>query len=138
MQVKSFALGLLLLSLIMAGCGSSNKIPLGRVEGVITVDGQPLDGAEIVFEPTNGRSSVGWTDEKGHYELDYTMETKGAILGTHVVRIKSARSASGGEGDGPKVEARKEILPGKYHTSSTLTAEVTKGNNVIDFALGTK
>ncbi len=122
---------------LLVGCGESNSVPLGQVQGTITVDGQPLDGAEITFEPANGRPSVGMTDDAGHYFLEYTMEKRGAVLGSHVVRIRGARNASGGEGDGPQVAARKENLPAKYHTASELTAEVNKGKNVIDFDLVT-
>ena len=122
----------------MLGCSNSSGPDLGYVEGVVTLDGKPLDGAAIQFEPAGGRASSAITDAQGHYVLDFSATSQGALIGKHVVRIQSARTASGGEGDAPLVKARPEILPAKYHARSELTAEVEGGSNTIDFDLTSK
>ncbi|QDU75539.1 Bacterial Ig-like domain (group 1) [Bremerella volcania] len=123
---------------VVIGCSKADGPDLGYVEGTVTLDGKPLDGAEVQFEPTNARPSVAFTDENGHYVLKFTGSRDGATIGTHTVRILSARGSSGGEGDGPVVKARPELLPPKYHEKSTLTADVQSGNNTIDFDLQSK
>lgn len=123
---------------IIIGCSKSEGPELGYVEGIVTLNGEPLDGATIQFEPTGGRASSAITDERGHYILDFSATSQGALVGKHVVRIQSARAASGGEGGAPLVKSRPEILPAKYHARSELTAEVQGGNNTIDFALESK
>lgn len=120
------------------GCAQAAGPELGYVEGNVTLDGKPLDGAEVQFEPSDSRPSVAFTDENGHYVLKFTGSRDGATVGTHTVRILSARGSSGGEGDGPLVKARPELLPAKYHEKSTLTADVQSGNNTIDFDLQSK
>lgn len=123
---------------LVMGCSQNAGPELGYVEGNVTLDGKPLDGAEVQFEPSDARPSVAFTDENGHYVLQFTGTRNGATVGSHVVRILSARGSSGGEGDGPFVKARPELLPAKYHDKSTLTAEVQSGNNTIDFDLQSK
>lgn len=120
------------------GCAQESGPELGYVEGNVTLDGKPLDGAEVSFEPSDSRPSVAFTDDSGHYVLKFTGARNGATVGTHTVRIVSARGSSGGEGDGPLVKARRELLPPKYHEKSTLVAEVKSGNNTIDFELESK
>ncbi len=122
----------------LVGCSKGAGPDLGYVEGVVTLDGKPLDGAEVSFEPKDGRPSIAIADPSGHYVLKFTGSRNGAAIGAHVVRITSARGSSGGEGDGPLVKARPELLPAKYHAKSTLTAEVAAGNNEIDFDLTSK
>lgn len=123
---------------LVIGCSKPSGPDLGYVEGDVTLDGKPLDGAEVQFEPSDARPSVAFTDENGHYVLKFTGSRDGATVGTHTVRILSARGSSGGEGDGPLVKARPELLPAKYHVNSQLTANVQSGNNTIDFDLQSK
>lgn len=123
---------------LVLGCAQASGPELGYVEGNVTLDGKPLDGAEVSFEPSDARPSVAFTDDSGHYVLKFTGARDGATVGTHVVRIVSARGSSGGEGDGPLVPARRELLPAKYHEKSTLVAEVKSGNNTFDFDLQSK
>jgi len=110
-----------------AGCGG-DRPKLGAVTGKVTLDGRPLKGARILFSPTEldrGRESVGFTDVEGNYELIYIRDIRGASIGTHVVRITTANSEEG----------TAEKLPARYHSRTTLEAEVGRGSNEIDFAL---
>jgi len=123
---------------VTVGCGGSNLPPTGTVTGTVAVDGQPIEGASVEFIPTSGRPSVGLTDATGKYELLITNDEKGALVGSHKVRITTLINPVTSEGDGPTVEGRKEMLPAKYHDESELTAEVAGGSNTIDFDLTTK
>jgi hypothetical protein len=79
--------------LFLAGCGGST---FPSVTGTVTLDGQPLDGAVVVFSPDGGAGggqvATGVTDSDGSFKM-----------GTLKL------------GDG--------VRPGKYHVTITKTAE---------------
>jgi hypothetical protein len=55
----------------------------------VTYAGRPLAGAEVEFTPVGpGTSSVGFTNPQGAYELQYTLQKKGALIGEHKVQIR--------------------------------------------------
>ncbi len=113
----------------IGGCGGGD---LAQVSGTVTLDGQPLEGAQVSFWPLDAeagsdRPSAGVTDGSGQYRLMYTAEEPGVLPGRHKVEISTA---SGGE-EGPKAER----LPPRYNTNTELTAEVTSGRNTLDFEL---
>jgi len=114
-----------------AGCG--NSVELGQVAGTITLDGQPLAKAKIEFQPQEiGSPSYGRTDENGHYELMFAVDTPGAMLGKHVVRISTFRQEPGS--GGPPVTIPERVPP-KYNEKSELIREVKPGRNTFDFRL---
>ena len=80
-------LTLCILLLLSIGCGGDSNI--GKVEGVVSLDGEPLKRALVCFYPTDGRASAGQTDEEGHYELQYIRNVKGAVVGPHKVTIST-------------------------------------------------
>ena len=94
------------------------------VTGTVTLDGQPLERAAVIFRPTEGRASRGLTDKEGRFELLYLRDIRGAMLGSHQVSI-TTRSESRPE----------ELVPEKYNQRTTLTREVEDTNNVFEFAL---
>tara|TARA_R110002167_G_scaffold364570_1_gene586615 strand:+ start:2362 stop:2775 length:414 start_codon:yes stop_codon:yes gene_type:complete len=129
-----FAIG----TLFLTGCGSdAEKLPeLSDATGTILLDGKPLVGGLVSFEPqisnsVKAKASFGSTDEEGKFKLRYNATTDGVIPGKQVVRVSKL--------SGTNEEPGEEILPGKYNTESTLTAEVTKeGPNDFPFDLKSK
>ena len=117
---------------LLTGC---SKYKTGDVQGVITLDGQPLENATVTFSPAQGRASVGQTDAEGRYRLRYTNAENGAEYGEHRVSITSAIQGVPAEGDVGGVEGRRELLPARYHAETELVAEVKPGSNTFDFAL---
>lgn len=114
---------------MLIGCSRSKQPPLGTVEGFVTLDGNPLTAAAVLFTPEGpGRTSIGITDADGRYSLTYLRDIKGADVGRHKVRITTATDDNGG----------KERLPKRYHAKSQLTAAVEPGSNQYDFTLTTK
>lgn len=111
--------------LLLHGCGRP-EVELGSVTGTITLDGKPLANAFVQFVPSRGgRAAGGATDDTGHYELDYSAQDKGALVGSAKVLISTGDPEAG----------RKELLPPRYNRQSELTADVGPGANVLDFAL---
>ncbi|MEW4531444.1 MAG: hypothetical protein ACF8PG_17935 [Maioricimonas sp. JB045] len=123
------------LLLIGVGCSGSSDAPdLGRVSGTVTLNGEPLADATVVFVPERGRSSIAVTDASGQYSLQYTNDKSGAIIGQHTVRITTGKEGFEGEG-GEGRQAQAERVPPHYNTVSELKEEVTSGSNTIDFDL---
>jgi len=132
-----FRTGALIFALVVAGCSTpGEELPeLVEVTGTVTLDGEPLEAAVLIFSPEaagpkgRGRPSMGTTDAEGHYELMYNTDVTGATPGKYTVSIsKSADSAP----DAPE----EETLPPKYNIETELTAEVTaNGPNTFDFDL---
>ena len=123
---------LALYCLMIPGCGSAGK--LATVRGEITLNGQPLQGALIEFQPTDprGSPSSGMTDDEGRYELMYTFAKSGAAPGEHVVSIRTGGSRV--DDSGREVECR-ECVPAKYNSQTELWRTVEPGRNVLDFDL---
>ena len=137
-RYRNFVLSLSVLLLCFCGCPSSNE-NIGWVEGVVTVNGTPVEGARVRFYPTTGRGSSGKTDEKGHSEWKYTRSEDGAVIGEHKVTISTEVEANNYEQD-DAVEARAESIPKKYVNLKTtdLTATVKSGNNTHNFDIKSK
>jgi hypothetical protein len=121
---------LVLGAFLLSGCGGPEHPDVGRVSGVVTLDGQPLAEATVMFQPTQGRASIATTDSAGKYSLTYLDGVPGALLGAHKVII---RTEIPGEDGQPPIA--KEKLPKKYHEQTELTAEVKPGSNTFDFEL---
>ncbi|MCA9071448.1 MAG: hypothetical protein KDA84_21115 [Planctomycetaceae bacterium] len=97
----------------------NEKAELSPVKGLVTINGKPLAGATITFEPEKGKSSKAKSDKNGRFKLK-----QGAIAGKHVVKISTA------------TPARTEFLPAKYNEKSSLVIEVKSGNeNEFQFEL---
>lgn len=133
-MTDSLAIRLCFASLLwFTGCGGPAHPDVGRVSGVITLDGQPLPEATVMFQPTQGRASIATTDAAGKYSLTYLDGVPGALLGAHKVII---RTEIPGEDGQPPIA--KEKLPKKYHEQTELTAEVKPGANTFNFSLEAK
>ena len=123
---------------VVAGCSTGKpNVPFGTVHGRVTLDGEPLSNAAVMFEPENGRPSYGVTSDTGQYSLVYRGKPWGAIVGQHKVRITTEALIPDSPGSAA-AKVVKEKLPPKYHTQTTLSAEVAKGDNTIDFDLTSK
>jgi hypothetical protein len=127
---RSVSVWLLTLFTIIAptflGCGP-DRPALGRVEGVVTLDKKPLAGATVSFKPQTGKGSFGITNQDGHYELFYIRDIKGAIVGSHTIRITTTTENS-----------PKELIPRRYNVRSELEGEVKAGKNTLNFELSSE
>lgn len=72
------------LSVAVVGCGSGPKYY--SVEGIVTVDGQPLEGATVTFQNDKGLA-VGMTSASGKFKL-LSGGQEGALGGTYKVTVK--------------------------------------------------
>ena len=121
----------LILALSVTGCGGDGP-ELEVVTGKVTLNGDPLPDADVEFQPDEGSPSYGMTDDKGRYDLMYTRDKRGAMLGEHTVRIMTPTTDTDAQGNEVRVPQQ---VPPKYNAGSKLTREVKPGKNRIDFQL---
>lgn len=135
---RSIALGIALALCVFSGCGSD----IAEVKGRVTLDGQPLKDATVMFLPAGGgRPGTAITDADGRYELLFTGTEKGAMIGKNVVKISTyypPMGNTGADGKTSEIPACPERLPAKYHDRTELIAEVKPGVRAYDFDLKSK
>ncbi|MGH7201639.1 MAG: carboxypeptidase-like regulatory domain-containing protein, partial [Planctomycetaceae bacterium] len=80
-----------LAGLVLAGCGGGDQPETYPVVGTVTLDGEPVDRAHVIFHPENpaqgGVTARGQTDESGAYQLTTFDTGDGAVAGTYTVTI---------------------------------------------------
>jgi hypothetical protein len=75
---------LILVAVAAAGCGSK----LVKVEGTVTLDGQPVQGATVIFfSESGGPQANGLTDDDGKFKLTTFNTGDGAIPGSYKVTV---------------------------------------------------
>lgn len=123
-------LGVVAVALAVVGCGPSGPV-LTPVNGVITLEGEPLEGAVVLFQPEEGgKPATGLTDAAGAFTLTTFEPGDGAQVGVNSVAITkelpSTSSANVEEGEITEVELG---TPPRYASPmlSGLTVDVQKG-----------
>lgn len=116
------------ISMGMVGCGTAEG--LGRVTGVVKLDGQPVPDASVEFTPVDGKglTSYGRTDKSGYYEMMATRTEKGAAIGQNRVKISTHEVIDNSH-------SVPEKIPTKYNSATELSADVKSGSNTFDFEL---
>ena len=113
----------LAISLPFLGCGSAEY---GSVEGQITLDGKPLEGAFVQFfpeAPGTGTVAYGKTDAQGRYQMTISDAHEGILPGTYRVEITTAEVAVD---DNARPYMIPERIPVQYNKKSEL-----RGKTVI-------
>jgi hypothetical protein len=128
--------GLLLVAVLAAasGCGTSES----AVEGIVTLDGKPVEKATVTFNPTDGgRPAVGQTGSDGTFKLSEKVKA-----GTYKVTVSKREAADAGGPIDPSDPAQKQkmlqmmkmggkglgaapksLLPEKYESDKTTPFE---------------
>lgn len=133
----------------LLGCGGT-KIVLPQsvpMTGKITLDGEPLAEATVVFTPTKagGTTAMGVTDEGGNYELFISasnVRQAGAVPGDYKVQVSTLLPPpkAGDKVDPVGTAVRQEKVPQKYTRleSTPLKAKVENDGGSQDFELKSK
>jgi hypothetical protein len=133
-------LGLLaLLSVVLVGgCGPKAPATL-PVSGVVTLDGQPVEKAAVMFQPTEGRGALGQTDAQGRFLLS-TVPGNQRVT---VTRVEYQGLSSGDDKLTPDPGAggiqQKWIVPKRYSLPDTsgLSVDVKPGMAPVELKLQT-
>jgi len=143
----------LLFVVALIGCGSGGGLRVEYVEGVLTLDGEPLSEASVTFVPTSDgptiETAMGMTNDRGVYKLS-SMNGKpmaGAVAGEYKVLVSKVHAESLTDGleygatMGYAVPYRQtQLLPHIYRDmqETPFSATVKKGKNKIDLELKSK
>ena len=127
-----WTMAVLLSILPMTGCGGPFK-PV-YLEGLVTLDGEPLAGATVTFLPEDGdgHPASGFTDQEGVFKLTTFKKNDGALPGeycivvTKIQSIEAPPEANSGEADAVlkhykslKSQGRRTLLPPIYAQAAT-------------------
>lgn len=139
MQGARFLLTSGILTACLLGCGESGP-KVGTVTGTVKLDGDPVEGAFVTFMPlfSDGTEcqSAEKTDASGAFEMQYSIDKKGVLLGEHQVTISTKDFEK--QPDGSNKTIPEEIPKWYYGPDSVLRFTVEEGENVADFDLTKK
>jgi hypothetical protein len=81
-------------AVVICGCGSGNGLTMGRVSGLVTYKGTPVELGEVLFVPdsnkgTSGVPSMGPIGKDGRYIMSTQESGDGVIAGYHKVGIRA-------------------------------------------------
>ncbi|MDR2171758.1 MAG: carboxypeptidase-like regulatory domain-containing protein [Planctomycetaceae bacterium] len=144
---------IIVLFFVVVGC-NNNPFGVVYVEGIVNVDGLPVEGVMVTFSSTtgNGVTAVGTTDKDGKFVLT----TAGAKFGTGIMPGTYALTFAKNEFTASKDEklivdyntpagepyTMVELIPSKYNDPTTsgfepVTVEKKK-KNIFKFEIKTK
>ena len=152
MRITTRAMFALVLALTVAtvGCKGSRLEGLVDAEGVVTLNGSPVEGATVIFAPKSygekSGSATATTDAQGKFKLTTSQPGDGAYPGDYLVSVtkdrvegvmsfeESARRAADPNGAGKEPAPEQSVvheLPTKYGdiNSSGLTVTLPAGGD---------
>lgn len=135
---------LIAICVIAGGCSGGNEaelLPVQKVQGTLTYQGKPMDGAVVIFFPNENGLYKGCpraiSDESGHYQLTTFNENDGAPAGDYKVTIYWPEGGADPETADPLPPDRLNKVYADIKTTK-LTASVSNNSGDIDFALPPK
>lgn len=126
--------GLLVVGMMMLGCGSGGV----SLKGKVSYDNNVVDQGAITLIPASASGKkVGGIIKDGTFEIP---KDKGLVAGQYKVEITWAKKTGKKvqEEPGSKEfvsEERKQAIPAKYNSQTTLQVTLKSGENVEDFLL---
>jgi hypothetical protein len=128
-------LGLIAAVCALYGCGPGNGLTMGRVSGLVTYNGQPVEFGEVLFLPdsakgNNGVPSMGSIGKDGTYTMSTQEASDGVIAGYHKVGIRALDATKVGKDDtptlDPTVATGKELMSNRLSKRKSQAAAVSK------------
>lgn len=145
---------------LTTGCDSTPRLETVPVSGVVTLDGEPVEGATVTFRPVNpeqGIAASGKTDKDGVYKLTAVgagadvkvTPGSGTVPGQYQVTVtknvvpdrpedyEEWASQSSAQGDPAAVAAQQitYVVPRKYNRPQTSGLQVTVKDGENDIPL---
>lgn len=157
-----FQLSLILCSVLAFGCNpvGTPQLRTAKVQGLVLLDGLPLDQAKVVFLPTkltNNEESImqlayGTTNAEGEFELEYSDGTKELVAGFYTVIISKVNKEPDSEvnrnepwptsllpesiADLTAFSSTGETIRPIYNRDSKLTCKVTASTGIFRARFG--
>jgi len=124
--------------IVLTGCGNQDSVERTKVEGMVTLNGTPVEKGVITFIPTGKGVAAGTNIESGTYSIK---EENGPSPGDYRVEIDSSvptgKKIMSTDGES-KVDEFKSGIPEKYNRQTELKVTIKKGNNQYKFDLEVK
>lgn len=118
----------------LSGCSSGPST--ASVKGDVRLNGEPVEAGSISFIPSSGEGTkVAAAIENGKYEI---AADRAPAPGSYKVEItwdKPTGRKIPSADPGMQTDERREAIPAKYNTQTTLVEELTAGENVKNFTL---
>ena len=110
----------LFVALCAIGCGKSGPAS-SHVTGTVTLDGQPVEQGEVLFRPSEGGGTpYACPIAAGKFEGDVAPGAK---------RVEINATGDTGKTAPDGMPEYKNLIPAKYNTETTLTADIADGSN---------
>jgi hypothetical protein len=122
------------LSIVVAGCARGPAT--GKVNGEVTLDGQPLTKGHVEFSPLDGQGQTGGAIiANGQFSAEIPVaKMKVAIHSPKVVGKRKAYDTP----ESPWEDEVAEALPPRYHINSDITLDVQPGTQAVRYDLKSK
>lgn len=127
-----------ILPILWSGCGTGSRLQTFPVTGTVTLDGQPVADADVVFIPSAGSQSQlacqAVTDAEGRYEVSthagrgkYQPGMQSGVYEVEVLKLGAFHP----------LRPPPNLLPARYasRTTSGLRLEVAQGPQTYDIQL---
>jgi hypothetical protein len=128
-------LGLIAAVCAVCGCGPGNGLTMGRVSGLVTYNGQPVEFGDVLFLPDSGKGnsgvpSMGSIGKDGTYVMSTQESGDGVIAGYHKVGIRALDATKVSQDQTPKLDptvaAGKELLANRLSQRKAQAAALSK------------
>jgi hypothetical protein len=133
LKFSQFGISTLLLCLLTIGCGGGDEqVPVGEVEGTVTVNDEPLADGSISFYDAATGNSAGGAIVNGKFKF-----TEPVPAGTYKVAIRPPDAPQPDDEESGKLASAAHIIPDGYRDDSTsgLVATIAEGPNSLEFEL---
>lgn len=124
-----------------SGTGSAKRPACTKVSGIVTLNGDPVEGASVMLHPAaKGSPAMGITDFGGRFVLETFEKADGVVPGEYKITVRKMEAGTApaapkeGEpqgGDGPKPTEPTNLLPVKYLEPEGSGLSVTVGKEPI-------
>ena len=122
---------------LLSGCGADHGFT--PVKGHVFLDGKPIDGAAVLFEPESGGvPATGVTNGSGEFSLSTTGHGAGAAVGKHGISVsKQVVAQPNRKVEEGEIVAMKSETPEKYASPRTsgISIEVKPGMAPVELQL---
>lgn len=145
----------LLIGVAAVGCNRPERVPLGKVSGSVSLDGQPISDGTIILEVPGNRSAYGKIVNGQITEVTTYDVGDGAPVGQAKIAIfatSAAASAESPAADAPAdpgtlaplnrayMSSGNSLLPAKFNNPATsgLEAPIAAGDNQLKLEINSR
>lgn len=123
-----------------SGCGNSGLAQGVPVQGIVTLDGEPLETGSITFANADGGAAAVGEIVKGHYSLSQTAGAAGIPPNKYTVLVYAWKVKPGEVQADGSFSMGESLIPPKYSDlkKTDLSADVAKGGGTFNFDLTSK